>query len=376
MPISSNVDPANSLNPTSVAEQLLLLLDEPTPSLSVATRLIFSLKPEKYDWDLPGFPELYAELNIPDDDDLEKLVKSVGRPVRDDVSSETITRFAEKMHDVLGTNVSQHISFNRLQIFIKMPGLRRCLLHSQTPWYICLSANEVFKNSSGSHSCMCPYISSLTLTLQEHLDLPEVYNEESLDDTTIHCLLDAASNIEIAKYFLDDKNFRICLEELQTNSKTKKSTQKALKKLLSRLHGWQIFEDALTNPRGDFIGSISFLKDITTTEHSIGCWLESMMTNEKLANKLAEVPHNRSLPLPLFQQQQALPSHEEFLTFVRALVGVSTVLPVLAWADSVGSSPCRERALAVLVLWQGIDGYREVSYFSFIFLPVYLIMVM
>lgn len=208
---------------------------------------------------------------------------------------------------------------------------------------------------------LCLKIPGLTAAFQEHLDLPEVYNEESLDDTTVYCLWDAASNIEIAKYFLEDRNFMLGIEELHTNPRTDKSIQKALKKLLSRLRGWQAFEDALTNPRGDFASSIAFLKDITTTEHSIGCWLECMMTNGALANKLGEVLQNRSLPFPLFQEQQATPSHEEFLTFVRTLFGVSTVLPVLAWADSVGNSPCRERALAVLVLWQGIDGYREVT---------------
>ncbi|KAH9482363.1 hypothetical protein JR316_0004463 [Psilocybe cubensis] len=325
MPISSNLDPANSPNPMSVAEQLLLLMDEPPPSLSVATRLIFSLKPEKYDWDLPGFPELYSELDIPEDDDLERLVKSVGRPIREDISSETITRFAERVHDILGTNASDDAYYTA-----KLLGI---------------SASQQTKFSR---------------ILLEHLDLPQIYNEESLDDTTIHCLLDAASNIEIAAYFLDDNAFRTCLENIQTNPRTKKSTQKALKRLLSRLHGWKTFQDSLTNPRGDFASSIAFLKDITTTEHSIGCWLECMMTNNKLVNKLGDVPRNRSLPLPLFQRQHVLPSYDEFLTFVRALVGVSTVLPVLAWADSVGSSPCRERALAVLVLWQGIDGYREI----------------
>jgi hypothetical protein len=46
---------------------------------------------------------------------------------------------------------------------------------------------------------------------------------------------------------------------------------------------------------------------------------------------------------------------------VRALLGVSSVLGALSWADSVGNDLCRERALAVLVLWQTVDGYREVG---------------
>jgi hypothetical protein len=54
-------------------------------------------------------------------------------------------------------------------------------------------------------------------------------------------------------------------------------------------------------------------------------------------------------------------THADFIAFVRACVGVATVLGVLAWADSVGNDDCRERTLAVIHLWQSVDGYREVS---------------
>lgn len=155
------------------------------------------------------------------------------------------------------------------------------------------------------------------------------------------------------------------LENLQKNPKTEKEIQKALKKLLGRIRGWQVFENALVNPEGDFLGAIEFLKDITSTELSLGCWLECMMANGDLITKLgrASPSASPSLPAPLFQERQVKISHEEFLTFVKALLGVLAVLPVLAWADSVGNGLCRERVLAVLVLWQGIDGYREVSHF-------------
>lgn len=106
LPIPSNVDPANSPNPTLVAEQLLSLIDDPRPLLSVATRLIFSLKPEKEDWDLPEFPYLYSELDVLEEDDLSNLVASVARPIRDNISQEVITQFAIKMHNSLGSNVS------------------------------------------------------------------------------------------------------------------------------------------------------------------------------------------------------------------------------------------------------------------------------
>ena len=46
--------------------------------------------------------------------------------------------------------------------------------------------------------------------------------------------------------------------------------------------------------------------------------------------------------------------------FLRAFIGVSCVLAVYAWADSLPDEFCRERSLAILRLWQGVDGYREV----------------
>jgi hypothetical protein len=102
--LSATVDLANSTTPTLLAEQLLSLLPV-VPPLHLATRLIFSLKPEDEEWDRDGFPFLYTDLDI-DTEDLETLVQSVSRPIRDDVSPESLSKFATRMHDSLGSNVS------------------------------------------------------------------------------------------------------------------------------------------------------------------------------------------------------------------------------------------------------------------------------
>lgn len=105
--LSATVDLANSTTPTLLAEQLLSLLPV-VPPLYLATRLIFSLKPEDEEWDRDGFPFLYTDLDIDTEDilDLETLVQSVSRPIRDDVSPESLSKFATRMHDSLGSNVS------------------------------------------------------------------------------------------------------------------------------------------------------------------------------------------------------------------------------------------------------------------------------
>ena len=54
-------------------------------------------------------------------------------------------------------------------------------------------------------------------------------------------------------------------------------------------------------------------------------------------------------------------SSTEFVALVRTVVGVLCVLSAWAWADSLGIDECRERILAVLDIWQDIDGYREVG---------------
>lgn len=198
------------------------------------------------------------------------------------------------------------------------------------------------------------------------MDLLQVFNEFTLDEETVHWLRDAAANIEIARHFTEDKAFLLGLEDMSTNPRIEKSVQKALKKLLTRLRGWQCFEDALVNPDGDFVAASAFLKEITTIEHSLGCWLECMITHDNLINKLgqASVPEPRVPPPLLFQTRPVQVPHDNFIVFVKALLGVSSVLVALAWADSMGNVQCREKALALLVLWQGADGYREVRSLS------------
>lgn len=193
-----------------------------------------------------------------------------------------------------------------------------------------------------------------------------MFNEHTLDDATIDFLLDAAANIEIARYFLQDEDFFNSLNEMQNSPKMDKMNTKGLKKLISRIQGWASFENALTDPNGDFSACATFLKDMSAGEHSLGCWLECMLIHENLTSKLSATPiSSEQLPPPLLlQERHSSVTHTQFITFVRALLGVSAVLAALSWSDSLGGGLCRERALGLLVLWQGIEGYRQVSCIS------------
>ena len=199
--------------------------------------------------------------------------------------------------------------------------------------------------------------------LQRHLDLASIFDEQTLEEATVLCLLDAVSNVDIAHHFSSDENLLRMLQGVQNSPRADKHTQSAVRKLLSRLRGWQSFEDALSNTRGNFAQCASMLRDIGTDDQSLGIWLECMMIHEDLVTKLGEnpvLPNSQSHPPFLFRNPMPAVSHDEFIVFVRVFIGISSVLAVWAWADSIGHDLCRERTLAVLNLWQGVDGYREV----------------
>ena len=100
------LDPANARDPTQLARQLLKLIPD-APALELVIRLVFCLKPSNDDWDLPDFPYLHPDLDedIPEFD-LEKAFRLTMRPVPDNVSSETVTRFVEKVAQCINSKAS------------------------------------------------------------------------------------------------------------------------------------------------------------------------------------------------------------------------------------------------------------------------------
>lgn len=190
-----------------------------------------------------------------------------------------------------------------------------------------------------------------------------MFDARVLDDTNINHLLDAAANVDIARRF-SDASFLELLIEARDGPRTDKETQYAINRLISRVHGWQLFEDAISNPRGNFHDSARLLKDIGTGEQSLGIWLESMTIHDDIPAKLAgiAVPPSQICPPLLLGERPGPVTHDEFIAFVRAFVGVASVLAVWAWSDSLGHDMCREQSLAILHLWQNVSGYREVGF--------------
>jgi hypothetical protein len=88
-----------------------------------------------------------------------------------------------------------------------------------------------------------------------------------------------------------------------------------------------------------------------------------MITNASLVDRLSEnrVPPLPSTSLPPLWSGATSVSHDDFIAFCRAFIGVAATIAVYAWSDSVPVEICRERTLAILRFWQNVDGYRDVG---------------
>ena len=106
---------------------------------------------------------------------------------------------------------------------------------------------------------------------------------------------------------------------------------------------------------------MAMMKDIGSEEQSLGIWLASMTLHDDLVTKLSDNPASLQRYPKLFGRGvSSSVSHDDFIALVRGYIGVASVFAVWSWADSLGNDLCRERILAVLRLWQGVDGYHEV----------------
>ncbi|KAG5648761.1 hypothetical protein DXG03_000109 [Asterophora parasitica] len=329
IPLSKAVDPSYASDPTLLAKQLLALIPD-SPPLPLVVRLMFCMKPSNDDWDLPEFPYIHADLGARTDEEmtLEIGIEMLSKPVRDNTADEDLVAFAARLSGCIS------VPKNSDQVY-------------QIAKLLSISASQ--------HPGMAR-------ALLRHLDFAIIFAAEDLDEETLVCLLDAATDVDVARH-MNTLEFLGTLRQLQENSRTHDLSQLAARRLSSRIRDWQCFEDALSNTRGDFDQSWTMLKEVGTEEQSMGIWLESMILHEDIVTKLAENPVLAPLQShsPLhFRNKMNIPSHDAFVTLVRAFAGVASVLAVFAWADSLGNDICREQTLAVLHLWQGVDGYREV----------------
>ncbi|KAI0340752.1 hypothetical protein BDW22DRAFT_1359560 [Trametopsis cervina] len=327
IPLHSSLDTSTFLDPTKVAKQLLQLIPE-APPLHLVVRLMFCLKPGNEEWDSPDFPYLYADLEeFSDDQDIEQASVLTLHPVADDTSESVLHTFAGKVAQAIGPkddNQAWHFAKLLSHVACQHPGLARAIIES--------------------------------------VEMADVFDASSLDEDTLERVLDAAANTDIARAF-NVSWFLDLLTSIAQNGRKERELRSLARRLLARLEGLPLLDDAILNTQGDFSAAALTVKDICTQERSFGIWLASMITHQDLVDKLSENPPvsvPSQYPPTLFAPSKSTVSHEEFIAFLRAVIGVSSVLAVYAWADSLPHQHCRERALGILRLWQGVDGYREI----------------
>ena len=183
-----------------------------------------------------------------------------------------------------------------------------------------------------------------------------------IDDDTIYTLLDASTNPDISE-LLNVDWFKDVLGSVESSPTARREVKKGARRLTARLRDWQIFEDALSNPEGDFADACRFLKEVGTEEKSFGIWLSCMTMHGDLWAHVRDGPPRSDTPFAsLLDPPLTAISHGDFLGFVKAYIGVASVLAVYAWSDSLPNDNCRERTLGVVKLWQDAPGYREVHY--------------
>ncbi|KAH8094936.1 hypothetical protein BXZ70DRAFT_896180 [Cristinia sonorae] len=327
IPIPRALDPSNCYDPTELARNLLRLIPD-APPLELIVRLMFCLKPSHDDWDSPDFPYLYPDLEqLGDDTDLELVAELLMHPIADDIEEGTLTHFSESVAGMIGEKDGD-------QAYLVADILSRSA--SQNP--------------------------ELARALIQVIDLPTIFDASTLDEETLSKLLNAAANADIARY-LNNTFFLDILSSVASNNGTAKETRSAAQQLKSRIEGWPVLEDALSNTQGDFSSAAVALADMSSQEASFGVWLSSMITHQDLVTKLSEnpiTPVSSQYPPLLLRRIKPATTHDDFVAFIRAFIGVSSVLAVYAWADSLPEPQCRERVLGIIRLWQDIDGYREI----------------
>ncbi|KAG1726817.1 uncharacterized protein EDB91DRAFT_1165714 [Suillus paluster] len=328
VPLVPALDAAKSNDPTALARNLLALIPN-APSLALVIRLMFCLKQPNDDWELPEFPHLYSDLNEEDMDiDLDTAYRSLSRSVPDDISSEQLQRFAKKVSEAVGPR-------DDAQSYLIAGILSRSA--SQTPEF--------------------------AQALMQALELEAIFDASTFDEDALFTLLDASTNPDISRllkapWFLNVLRAVLALPTVTPEMK------RACRRLGDRVGSWAVFEQALSGvPDADYTRAALFLKDIGKEEKSFGIWLSCITTHEDLLEKIRNAPEYEGV-YPLDLMSGLNPSeeitHSEFMAFVRAYVGVASVLAVYAWSDSLPNLHCRERTLGVLRLWQEIPGYRAI----------------
>ncbi|KAF8592662.1 hypothetical protein K439DRAFT_1504349 [Ramaria rubella] len=323
--LSPVLDPATSNEPSLLSLKLLACIPH-APSLSFVIRRSFCLKYIDEEWSSSRFASLEecVETDITGLDWLERATGALMIPVHEDVHEHLIKRFVTRIIEALTEKTND--------VLYALSGLLR-------------------------YASAQPGI--ITHTILELLDLPDIFELHLLDKHILERLHDAAAN-PITARALSSAPMLATLHSFRNAHTTSRPGKDTAAALQQRIVGWERFEKALSGPVPDVSAVALWMKELTSEDMTCGIFLLSMLEEGSLS-KINRFPIQESPMTPsALWDSTALASFPDFVAFLRAFAGLSYMMAVLCWTDSISEPSCRERALAVVRLWQETDGYCEI----------------
>ncbi|KAF8492904.1 hypothetical protein JB92DRAFT_3236124 [Gautieria morchelliformis] len=320
------LDPANSNEPTLLSRDIINLIPH-APLLPTAIRLIFCLKPADEDYGGDRFSSLDDCIvsDISGLEWLERAAETLMAPLHEDVSLDLLKAFSERISDALIEKTNDHL--------YALAGLLR---------YTSAQPETVVR------------------TILESLDLSDVFEMHLLDKHILERLHDAAANPTIA-HALGSTPVLATLQSFQNAHAPSRPAKLAAAALQQRVLGWGRFEKALSSPQPDLVTVAQWIKELASEDMTFGVFLVSMLENDASLLKVSQLPIQEPPVRPTaLWSSTSLASFYEFVAFLRAFLGIAHMMAVMCWANHVADTSSTERILAMLRLWQEVEGYREI----------------
>jgi hypothetical protein len=121
------------------------------------------------------------------------------------------------------------------------------------------------------------------------------------------------------------------------------------KRVMERADGWRVFKERPTESADDLIAA-DWLAGLIQDEQARGSFV---------MNLVYLIPSLESL------HGAADQPGSDIVFLARVLIGVAAVFAVFIWTAHRGEFEQARRALAIIHLWQGVDGYNEVGLLAF-----------
>ncbi|KIM25513.1 hypothetical protein M408DRAFT_315059 [Serendipita vermifera MAFF 305830] len=333
LPLYLNV--AYAQDPMSLAKSLCSEVVGEISTLHLL-RLMFLLKPADADWDIPGYPVKYADIvgNIPelvngpmDEEDLvhpkqrwlEQVMEELRFPIHDKESRENIGVLTDSLATALEAPVRIYFFLSNRKITghdAKLTGFNQ----ARVDWVILIEGDLSTGGALVEKMILC----AANPSFASHLAKPTV------------------------------------MEKLKSMREGSDPQQDALlAALISRVEGWKTFEQSLQSEDVPFSQVTSWIYAILGDEESFAIFIQGLVVYEPISKLLKAVPTSNVVQ-PLFSNCPPNVALSDRLAFVRAIIGISGILPIFCWANSEGKHNCLQRVIHAFLIWQMDPGYSVI----------------